>query len=301
MDAPRQSVPVVSVGVPVFNGAQRLEQTLDSILAQTLSDIEIVISDNGSTDETPAICARYADRDPRIRVFRQPRNIGLPLNWNFVARQARGKFFKWASANDLLAPNMLASCVESLQDDPTAVLAFSGTALVDADGSVLEEHQDEFALLDDSPSVRFRKLCEWIGLNHAVHGVVRREALLKTGLIRAYPASDYVVMAELALQGKFKLLPQTLFYRRTDPSSITTGLERIERLRLHKPASRGIESIEFRRHADLIMVALTTQGVSFSERLKSLFVAIRHTIWARREIFADLGESLRALLPSKRL
>jgi hypothetical protein len=138
-------------------------------------------------------------------------------------------------------------------------------------------------------------------MNNAVNGVVRRDALLNTGLIRPYPASDYVLMAELALQGKFKLLPRTLFYRRTDPSSITTGLQRFERLRLHNPESRGIGAIELRRYVGLIVITLATKGIPFTERLKSLFLAVRHSIWARRQIIADLGETLRALFELKRL
>lgn len=292
---------MVSVGIPVYNGAGRLRQALDSILAQTLTEFEVIISDNGSTDATPTICAEYAARDPRIRVFRQTRNLGLPRNWNFVARQACGEYFKWASCNDWLSPDMLAACVSCLQMDPSAVLAFGGTALIDADGRILKTHEGDFALLGDSPSARFCEICERLGLNNAVNGVIRRDALLRTGLIRPYPASDYVLMAELALQGKFKLLPQTLFYRRTDPTSITTGLQRIERLRLHNPRCRGTESIELRRHIDLMTVALTTKDVRVTERLKSLLIAVRHAVWARQQIAADLAESLRALLASKRI
>jgi len=296
--ATRHPTPMVAIGVPVYNGAKRLPQTLDSLLAQTFSNFEILISDNGSTDDTPAICAGYAARDPRVRYVRQPTNLGLPNNWNFVAREARCKYFKWASSNDLLAPNMLADCVETLETDASAVLAFGHTALVGADGERYGQYEGDFAILEDAPSVRFRRGQE-IAMNNAINGVVRHSALLRTGLIRPYPASDYVLMAELALQGKFVLLPDTLFFRRTDAGSMTTGLRRMERLRLHDPDATGRETIEWRRYRDLLAVALKAEGISLKERLKAASIACRFFLWARRQILSDLAESLRATNESR--
>jgi glycosyltransferase involved in cell wall biosynthesis len=96
--------PLLSVGIPVFNGGGLLVEAIDSILGQTLADFELIIADNASTDETPTICAGYAARDSRIRVIRHRENIGAPRNWNFVARESRGRYFKWASASDRCAP-----------------------------------------------------------------------------------------------------------------------------------------------------------------------------------------------------
>jgi glycosyltransferase involved in cell wall biosynthesis len=285
--------PLVGIGIPVYNGARSLRVTLDALLAQTLPDFEILISDNGSTDETPTICAEYAARDSRIRYTRQPRNLGLPNNWNFVARQARGKYFKWASSNDLLAPEMLAACIGTLESDRDAVLAFGHTTLIGALGERISNYESDFPILDEAPSARFRA-AEAIGMNNAINGVIRRSALLQTGLIRPYPASDYVLMAELALHGKFKLLPQTLFFRRTDAGSITTGLRRIDRLRLHDPAATGRETIELRRYADLMRVSITTPGVPWRERLKCLAITGRFALWARHRIVADLVEAARS-------
>jgi glycosyltransferase involved in cell wall biosynthesis len=83
--------PTVSFGVPVYNGHRHLRETLDSLLAQTYSDFELIISDNASTDATPDICQEYASRDSRIQYHRQTENVGAPENWNFVARKARGR------------------------------------------------------------------------------------------------------------------------------------------------------------------------------------------------------------------
>src|SRR5688572_28337892 len=92
--------PLVSIGLPVYNGERFLSEALDSLLGQTLADFELIVSDNASTDRTAEICLAYAARDARVRYVRQQTNIGAIRNWNFVARQARGQYFKWASAND---------------------------------------------------------------------------------------------------------------------------------------------------------------------------------------------------------
>ena len=100
-------IPLISVGMPVYNGAAHLAAAIESILAQTCTDFELVISDNGSQDRTAAICTDYARRDKRICFCRQHKNMGVTRNYNFVCRQSSGKYFKWAAANDLCEPTLL--------------------------------------------------------------------------------------------------------------------------------------------------------------------------------------------------
>ncbi len=89
--------------MPVYNGERFVREALDSLLAQTFTDFELLISDNASTDGTEMICREYADRDPRIRFVRQVENIGALANFEFVMRQARGEYFMWAASDDLEA------------------------------------------------------------------------------------------------------------------------------------------------------------------------------------------------------
>jgi glycosyltransferase involved in cell wall biosynthesis len=123
------ATPLVSIGLPVYNGQRFLAQALDSLLGQTLGDLEIVISDNGSTDRTAEICSRYAARDARIRYIRQESNRGAVWNFNFVALQARGQYFRWASANDFCDPRLLEKCVGMLRSDAGAVLCYGRTCM----------------------------------------------------------------------------------------------------------------------------------------------------------------------------
>lgn len=125
--------PTVSIGLPVYNREGLVAKTLESLLAQTFTDFEIIISDNGSTDGTEAVCRDYAARDARVRYIRQPRNLGLLGNFNFVMKAARGKYFMWTASDDLCEPEFVSELVKCLERDPQL-------ALVMADLKYISEH-----------------------------------------------------------------------------------------------------------------------------------------------------------------
>lgn len=218
------AVALVSIGLPVHNGTRYLAQAVDSLLGQTLGDFELIISDNASTDRTAEMCQEYAARDARIRYFRQPFNIGAPRNWNFVALQARGRYFKWASANDFCDPRMLEKCVAVLNADPTTVLCHGRTCIVDEETCEHRPFAHDFAALHPRPSKRFNTVRRSLVLNNAQNGVIRLNVLRRTPLDRPYPHGDLVLMAELALHGRFILLPEILFYRRMGPTTSSMRL-----------------------------------------------------------------------------
>ena len=155
--------------------------------ARAIEDFELIISDNASTDGTADICHRYAKQDSRIRYIRQPRNIGLAPNHNFVFQQSRGELFKWAAADDLYGRDLLQRCVEALDEHPDVVLAHAWEAAIDASGQVTQSF--EYPLATDSPSApeRFRSiLFGSSGLFESgdpdVHGFVRVD---NQGILRA--------------------------------------------------------------------------------------------------------------------
>src|SRR5215470_10109303 len=130
------AAPRLSVGLPVYNGEAYLAESLDALLGQTYEDFELIISDNASTDGTADISQGYVKQDARVRYYRQPRNVGLAPNHNFVVEQARGELFKWASNDDLYARDLLERCVDALDKQPEVVLAHSWTAMIDSSGAV---------------------------------------------------------------------------------------------------------------------------------------------------------------------
>ncbi len=272
--------PVVSIGLPVYNGARFLAQALDSLLAQTYRDFELIISDNASSDATPAICADYAARDGRIRYIRQPVNIGAPRNWSFVVTVARGTYFKWASCNDLCAPEMIERCVSVLVQQPQAVLCYGRTSLVDAETGEEELYSGDVAIDDELPSDRLASLMSKLRLNNAQSGLIRADALRDTGLDRPYPAGDIPLMIELVLRGSFVLLPNVLLFRRMGPGTFSRGLTGKASTDFY-----GVSSIPLldtmRRHRDLVIGVLRAP-ISKREKGRCLRLLAKHLYWDLR-------------------
>ncbi len=233
------AVPRLSVGLPVRNGENYLAESIDSLLGQSYEDFELIISDNASTDDTANICQRYQKQDSRIRYFRQPRNIGIQPNHNFVFRQSRGELFKWAASDDVYARDLLRRCVDALDEHPDVVLAHSWTAAIDGAGDVTQ--MLEYPLESDSLSApeRFGSiLFGGSGLfkgdhpdahsasqadNNGViracdqYGVIRADVLRAVAPLGSYHHSDRIIVCELALHGPFHMTPEWLYFRRDHP------------------------------------------------------------------------------------
>jgi glycosyltransferase involved in cell wall biosynthesis len=214
---------VVTIGIPVYNGSNFLSHALDSILEQTYSDFEVIVSDNASTDPTQELVLDYAARDARIRYFRNDENIGAARNYNRTFALASGGYFKWFAHDDVLAPNYLARCVEVLDREAEVVLSFPRFAYIDEHGDVLAEPPGDLSLRSDDVAARVRMLVQHeLEDSHifwAVFGLARTDVLRKTRLIDSHVASDQTLLIELALLGKFAQIPDPLFFRREHPLS----------------------------------------------------------------------------------
>ena len=210
---PLESVPRLTIGLPVYNGETILDEALDALLGQTYEDFELIVSDNASTDRTADICRRYAEQDSRIRYVRQARNVGLVSNHIFVMEQARGELFKWASHDDLYARDLLARCVEALDEDADVVLAHSWSAMIDSSGNVTGTFERRVAV--DSPRApdRFRSML-FDGWDDHAYGVIRTRALRRMTRRGSYHFADRTLNTELALYGRFHLVPDWLYFRR---------------------------------------------------------------------------------------
>ncbi|MEW5727548.1 MAG: glycosyltransferase family A protein [Pseudomonadota bacterium] len=222
--------PLLTIGLPVRNGAAYLAAALDSLSAQTFGDFRVVISDNRSTDATPDICRAHALRDPRFIYGRTAANIGAGPNFNRVFGYCTSPYFKWMAHDDLLAPTFLDRCVATLRADPGLVLAHTALTLVDeggrplprsVDGRVFDRqgrrHHDlepPHLAEDERPSRRFGDALRRMNWCTAVFGVIRADALKRTHLHGSYYEADRVLLAELALLGRFRQLDEPLFLKR---------------------------------------------------------------------------------------
>ena len=207
-------VPKVSIGIPVFNGENYLVDALESALAQTYTDLEVVISDNASTDSTRQICQQYLTRDPRIRYFSNEKNHGASYNFNRAFQLARGEYFKWLAHDDIMDPEFIEKCVDALDSNEDAVLACPFTVFVDASG------KRRLRTVDQSPRVgsvhvhqRFSDLL-YHSARHHVFGLIRSSVLAQTQLMRNYTDADGNLVAELGLRGVFIDVPHVLNFLR---------------------------------------------------------------------------------------
>jgi glycosyltransferase involved in cell wall biosynthesis len=221
------------------------------VLAQTIGDFELIISDNASTDGSVAIVQRYMAQDPRITLHRFDTNRGATANWNVVAQQARGRYFKWLAASDEMAPDLLAECVGVLQARPEVVLAFGRTRWMDSDSAPLHLCDEDFAVLAETPAQRFAHVARELSINNQINaGVIRMSVLRRTALLSDFPSADLVLMAELALHGRFVLLPQELFRRRAGADVSTPDRSPLQTARHYNPnATQPQRLLSWRRQA----------------------------------------------------
>ena len=142
--------PRVSIGLPVYNGERFISAAIESILSQNYQDLELIILDNASTDRTGEICRSYAETDRRVRYFRNIQNVGAAANFNLAFQLARGIYFKWAASDDLCRPAFIERCVELLDAQPDAVLAFPDPEFVNEDESPLPYDDRIKAFIDEN-------------------------------------------------------------------------------------------------------------------------------------------------------
>ena len=255
---PGGPAPRVSIGMPVYNGANFLAETLDSLLAQRFTDFELIISDNGSTDETERICRTYAERDGRVRYLREEVNRGATWNHNRVIELARGEYFKLAAHDDLCLPDFLGRCVEVLDSSPDVVLCHPRVAIIDQAGDRLKSYR--YSWTAGSPRVRER-LYALSGLRYRcfpVFGVVRAASLRRTRLMGPYIASDRVMLAELGLHGRFAEVGEELFLSREHQGRST---------RAHKARSGRTAWFDPNRRVRVVL-PVWRQGVEFVRAIR---------------------------------
>jgi glycosyltransferase involved in cell wall biosynthesis len=234
LEADDHSAPLLGIGLAVYNGEKYLRQALDTLLAQDINDLELVISDNASTDRTQAICMEYAAADSRIRYSRNDRNIGAASNFNRVFELSRGKYFMWGSDDDLWDPRFARLCVERLERSPQAVLCTSVLGLIDEEGSALTGWP--YRNLDTEGMSVESRVHELIARTSAtsIYGVIRHESLRATGLMSPDFGSDIRVLLELLLMGESLVVRETLFHYRL-PESLKTARHVITELAPDKP------------------------------------------------------------------
>jgi glycosyltransferase involved in cell wall biosynthesis len=207
---------LVSIGLPVRNAGARLDGVVESVLAQDHGNLELVISDNASTDATEQVCRDVAATDPRIRYHRQPENVGLLNNFLTVIRLARGEYFRWIGDDDRLKPGYVSRCLQLMAADPRLILVTTQVAYTGPDGEVSSNAYRGTALGSDDPVDRFCEMLRLLNEEHLLvdplYGLVRRSVaaeIRRRNMIR----EDEVFALKLALAGPWGHLPEMLAQR----------------------------------------------------------------------------------------
>jgi glycosyltransferase involved in cell wall biosynthesis len=205
------SAPLVSIGIPVFNGEAGIEKAISGLLEQTYTNFEIVISDNGSTDGTYEIIHRLSKMNSRIRVFRSELNRGSIWNFNKVFEESVGKYFMWAAHDDAHDPSFVAECVYAMEADSSAVLCATQTQMkLQSSERVIWISSMQSFFGKDSLHERYRETIRnfpAVGM----YGLYRRASLAKTSLFPTVIGGDLLMIQELSIIGKFIEVPKILF------------------------------------------------------------------------------------------
>jgi glycosyltransferase involved in cell wall biosynthesis len=305
--------PRVSIGVPVYNGGSLLSEMLESLITQTFTDFEIVISDNASTDDTNETVRRCAAGDRRVRYYRNDINIGAAPNFNRVFELATNPtYFKWAAHDDLYKPTYLEKCVDVLDKEPDVVLSYTIVDVIDETGeNLLSEHPSYWRGCIESytdnqgrtgwmmgplhlaetadPAIRYYEFLNKMIACFAMFGVIRANALRRSGLHRSYAGSDRAMLAELVLQGRLRQVHERLYINRYHKAAGRLVPEDQQQAWMDT-ARRSSRSPRLQQQIDLLCAPLAA-GLDVLETARCFGVAAHHI--TRR----NAGRALRSMLP----
>ena len=291
-------IPRVSVGLPVYNGERFLARTLDDLLGQSFADFELVVCDNASTDATPDILADAARRDARVRVVRNPTNIGALPNANRAFALARAPLYALAAYDDRHAPDFLARLVDALDRTPEAILAYGASTLVGTDDRPFPfdaerrrytgpdgtaYHYDAALERPLAPGTtaraavaRYRAVLGSTDVNAPIHGLFRRAALERVGPHRLH-GSDRLIIAHAALLGPFAYVPEPLFGYRIHAAS-TFHLSRSEWLAREAGRAVAVSALDGARTLNAYVRATGEAGLCASTRARAVVASVGYAV-----------------------
>jgi len=237
-----QNEPLITIGLPVYNGDNFIAEAVRSIMAQSYTNLELIISDNASTDQTESICRELAEQDPRIQYHRAAENHGAAWNYNRVVELATGKYFRWLAHDDALEPSTLEKSVNILEARPEVALCFTWTQDIDHNGQPIAIKRSNVNSDAVEPDKRFFGLSR-VHPTHKceeVFGLVHTDVLRNTKLIDNYTDSDRTLLAALGLVGPFYEIPEPLFLHRIhEDSSVEVNPDPRGRMAWFDPSFHG--------------------------------------------------------------
>jgi glycosyltransferase involved in cell wall biosynthesis len=211
--------PLVTVAIPTYQRASSLRRAIESVVSQDYEPIELIISDNASTDGTRGLCEQYAASRPWIRYVRQDVNIGATANFESLRRLSNGDFFLFLADDDWIDPRFVSACVDALEADP-------GCALVSARAqhhrrAVVESDRHPANLLADDPRSRLLAYCRSVRGNAAFYGIVPVDVQRQVPPLRNVMGGDMLQVMSLAYLGRVRTLGEVSLHRSMDGMSVS--------------------------------------------------------------------------------
>jgi glycosyltransferase involved in cell wall biosynthesis len=204
----------VNIGMPVYNEARYISKAIESVLSQEFTDFQLIIFDNSSTDNTIAVCQKYADRDSRIKIIKNPINIGVSDNFKKAFEESNSPYFVWISGHDLWHPQFLAKCVDGLEKNLSVVLYYPRSTWIDDTNRDLGEIGRNIETRGLDPVSRFQVVLWGMGYGSPTYGLIRSSAMKQVTLGTKVVGLDNIILNELSLLGDIAYLDEPLHYVR---------------------------------------------------------------------------------------
>lgn len=292
------SAPRITVGLPVYNGQKYLEAAIESHLAQSFGDFELVISDNGSTDATGEICGRYAQLDARVKYLKSPINRGILWNHRRVLEPVDPStpYFRWAGADDILEPGLLAAMVEVLDTRPEIEAVMPATKNIDEEGTVIRTMERSLNL--ESPDV-FERARQILLANYQhviAYGLLRAPSLRRMRTGPHYIGWDPVFIWELALRGPVFQLVEPALLRRFHRGSISRVKTVKEMRKWVEPGTSAGMNFPHWAWAYERTRSLLATPMNLGEKLRITMFLMRTTLWQRQQLARDITQATRRAL-----
>jgi glycosyltransferase involved in cell wall biosynthesis len=304
----KRQIPRVSIGMPVYNGELFIREALDSLLAQTFTDFELIISDNASTDDTEAICREHATKDSRIRYVRQSENRGPMFNFKFVLDQAQAEYFMWAAADDLWDRDFINKCLSALEQNREIDGAFSKFHVHSMTYPILKMRYFPHMNFLSSPDP-FTRISHFILLSEASHKANVIYGLWKRRILKnmqrvfenldhhyVYLGLDIAQIVYILSMSMVYQIPEPLFFKRYKnfpPGYITSSITCISQVIRHgnQQHHKDIAS-----HIMLLQKSMELAGIYNNHYQQVLDIKLKMGI----ERYSTLSNILREVLNSLR-
>ena len=300
----KSEISLVSIGMPVYNGEKFIRKRLDSILEQTFSDFELIISDNGSTDTTSVICKEYQIRDKRIRYIRQEKNMGITWNYNFVLKEAKCNYFIWAQVDDIWLPTFLEKNVMVLESNQNIVCSMCKIDFYNIDNP--ENNSNHLTikgfLRKISQSIRpniyptsgtyDKKVRCFLKGGHVevLYGLYRTKNLNSSTVHEQFIGNDWATVLSVLKQGDFHIISDILMHGAVTGNS-SKGMVNLSRL-----YGNGILGIIFPWY---YFTSWCRRNIGIKVFLKNLDFFIQLNLEGQISLLIDFIQSLKKIMLGK--